>query len=673
MGWADELPSAPAPAATPQVLRAAQVTTDAAQAPAGWADELLRQIGLTARAGVTGVTALPALAGNAVNKLINYGSHGINAVAGTHIPDLGMPSDAIQHAETAIGLPAPANRRERIVQDIASSMAAPLPGMAIGSAMANGAAPVTQAIGRQLLATPGNQLIAGGAAGGSAGATREAGLGPGWQMAAGMAGGLAGAAGAGAAGSLARAVGKAVPVVGSPATEFIAPGAVPETNPEAAPGAVSAIAPNASPAATADLVDRTASLLEQNPGADPAAAARAADFRQLGIQPTLGQITRDPLQFASEQNIRSQSPPLVQRFNSQLQGLSGALGRLTGNPQQNYPAGKQLADALLRIDDGMRGQVTAAYNAARASSGADMDIPLQGFAQDYAQTLRDFPNNVPGGVQNRINDLGIMNGTQRKVFNMNDAEDLLKLINAHDGPMVDPATSAALEQLRNSVKTAIVGADDQGGPFAQARALAAQRFATHDAVPALDAVVSNRVTPDQIVPRFITGGRTMDTEGLQGLAELLQGHDPQAFQEMRAQLAGGLQDKAFGVNHSGDKMFSPEQYGRALENIGDARLNALFSPDEVDRLHAIGRVGSYIAQAPGVAPVNRSNTGATILDLATHIPMAGKGVQMLMNRAAIAKALEANLGDTQTPMFSGAGQMPVAPVVINSTATSNRP
>ena len=176
MGWADELPSAPAPAATPQVLRAAQVTTDAAQAPAGWADELLRQIGLTARAGVTGVTALPALAGNAVNKLINYGSHGINAVAGTHIPDLGMPSDAIQHAETAIGLPAPANRRERIVQDIASSMAAPLPGMAIGSAMANGAAPVTQAIGRQLLATPGNQLIAGGAAGGSAGATREAGL-----------------------------------------------------------------------------------------------------------------------------------------------------------------------------------------------------------------------------------------------------------------------------------------------------------------------------------------------------------------------------------------------------------------------------------------------------------------------------------------------------------------
>jgi hypothetical protein len=42
--------------------------------------------------------------------------------------------------------------------------------------------------------------------------------------------------------------------------------------------------------------------LSQNQVLDTAAALRKADFEALGQQPLLGQITRDPMQFAREKN-----------------------------------------------------------------------------------------------------------------------------------------------------------------------------------------------------------------------------------------------------------------------------------------------------------------------------------------------------------------------------------
>lgn len=446
------------------------------------------------------------------------------------------------------------------------------------------------------------------------------------------------------------------------------PGSVPTPNIGALPDRIAGMMPDASQQAVDALAGRAAPILANNPGANPAAVARAADFKQLGIQPTLGQISRDPQQFTIEQNMRSASQPLTQRFNQQQQQLAAMLQQLTGNPDQAYPAGMKIANALQGYDTGLSGGVRDAYTAARGSAGAAQEIPLQGLAQDYAGTMRDFPNNVPGGIQNRFNELGLMSGTQRSMFNMDDAESLLKLINAHDGPMVDPATGTALGQLRNSVKGAIVGADQDGGPYAAARALAADRFSQHDQVPALSAVTSNRIAPDNLVNRFVTGGTT---EGVQGLAQILQQADPQALAEMRSQLGGNLQTAGFGFNPGGDRTFAPQQYQRALAKLGDDKLGAVFSPDEIDTLHGIGRVGGYIGTEPAAGAVNRSNTGATVMDLAQHIPIAGKAVQSMLNRAAIAKALQANVGDTQPPFLTSPGNTLAAPLMINASQASS--
>lgn len=77
------------------------------------AEELTRQLGLTGRAGATGVSSLPLMAGDALNALIN-------SIAGTNLPPA---TQSFQNLMTAIGVPQPETKTERISGDIASAMA----------------------------------------------------------------------------------------------------------------------------------------------------------------------------------------------------------------------------------------------------------------------------------------------------------------------------------------------------------------------------------------------------------------------------------------------------------------------------------------------------------------------------------------------------------------------
>ncbi len=102
--------------------------------------ELSRQAGLTARAGVTGLTSIPMMAGDALNALIN-------SIAGTNLPPA---TQSLQNLMTTAGLPTPQTKTERISGDVASAMAG-IPGMAgLAKAVApQYAAPLLQNIGLQ--------------------------------------------------------------------------------------------------------------------------------------------------------------------------------------------------------------------------------------------------------------------------------------------------------------------------------------------------------------------------------------------------------------------------------------------------------------------------------------------------------------------------------------------
>lgn len=174
----------------------------APKAEGGAGSDLVRQLGLTTRDAINGVTSLPAMAGDALNAGINAGIRGVNDVAGTNIPQLKPVSGALNDIENRVGLPQPQNGTERIVNDIATAMA----GAGSQSAGAKQIADVLSnpravSLLREIAANPAQQVAA--AAGGAAGSgvAREIGASPVAQAAAGLAGGMApsAAAAAGAA------------------------------------------------------------------------------------------------------------------------------------------------------------------------------------------------------------------------------------------------------------------------------------------------------------------------------------------------------------------------------------------------------------------------------------------------------------------------------------------
>lgn len=132
------------------------------------AEDIARQVGLTVRAGVGGVTALPNMLGDA----------------------LGLKStEAVQGLMTKAGLPVPEGGTERVAQDVASAMAGG-GGVAKVAQMSAPASQTGQAIAQMLSQNMGAQTAAAAAGSGAAGVTREMGGGAGSQLAAGLIAGV---------------------------------------------------------------------------------------------------------------------------------------------------------------------------------------------------------------------------------------------------------------------------------------------------------------------------------------------------------------------------------------------------------------------------------------------------------------------------------------------------
>lgn len=410
------------------------------------------------------------------------------------------------------------------------------------------------------------------------------------------------------------------------------------------------------PAQLKALFDQVQQSLKAGKTLDVAAALRKADFNELGINPTLGQVTRDPKQWANEMNLRGVTgtgEPLLQRFTEQNAALTKGINALAEGSGERTLAGRKILEDLSSADDFFSKHVSSLYRQARESAGKDLDVPLQGLAQDYARILRDFGDKLPSGVRNNLDELGLLSGNQQKVFTVEDADRLLKVINSNSSN--DPATNAALSQIRASVKNAVNSADASGGVFAPAVKAASERFAMHDAIPALRAAAEGSVAPDDFVRRFVIGGKADEVAGLSRILS------PESKAEAKAQIGEYLRRAAFGENAAGDKAFSQERFNKAITDLGTDKLKSFFSGAEIEMIKRMGRVGAFMSSAPAKAPVNSSGSAAEMFNLMQHIPGLGRVasavntvgksvVSPVRNNALVRAAMDATPPVTAAPM-----------------------
>jgi len=400
-----------------------------------------------------------------------------------------------------------------------------------------------------------------------------------------------------------------------------------------------------------NIRQQVADSLRGGKNLDVASAFRKADFDALGMQGTEGQITRDPIKFAREMNLRGVNgvgEPIQMRYDQQAQILQNKVGALKDGALEAYPAGAQLSGTLKNTDEALRKNVTNLYTQARNSAGKDLDVPLQNLAQDYAAVLDNFADKVPAGVRNQFRQLGLEDGKQLKQFTIEGADKILKVISDNRG--TDRATNLALDKLSQSVKNAVLSVDSSGGPYAPAVKAAAERFRMQDAIPALKAASNGDIAPDDFVQKFIVNGKT---EEVNKLASLLKTTDKSAYDQARAQIGASLYKAAFGNNAAGDKAIAAERFGNELNKFGTDKLAAFFTKDEISQLKTIERVAAYRGSTPSNAPVNYSGTSAALVNLLKKIPgvpavvsLADAAKTTINNGSAVKSALAANVPTT---------------------------
>lgn len=658
-------------------------------------DSVGRQLGLTARAAGHGIADAVGLVANPVNATINTIGRAIG-----HDPQLQDVDTLIKRGVDAI-TPAPANSTEQTVGDIASAVANPV--NALGGPIMAGSRSVASAALRGAVAggaTAGMQPLHGNdTVGTELGRIGAGAIG-------GAAGGAAGAAAGSAVDALVNGANRVVTAIKS-----ATPGVQRTANMNADELLVNVARQEGIDLASIPesirngLRNQVADALASNKTTDAAALLRRAEGEAvLGSDAglTLGQATRDPMQFAQERNMRGiqgAGEPLTQRFADQNRALINALNErgAAGAPGE-FNAGQSAIDALASRDAAAQGNVSALYQRARDLNGGDIPLNHTTFVNQANTTLdQDLAHaHLPEWARSTMNQ--ISSGDLPLTVGV--SEQFKTQLSRAIRSSTDGNERHALGVVRNALENAepLQGSTQFGGnqivpfgaplppsnpgeaavqAFGQARAAAAERFGTIDSNPALRAVVNGDAVPDNFFKRYVINGNVSDVNSLLRLV-------PDQGNQIRAQVADYLKSKA--LNGASDEIgtFSQAGFNKALNSLGDAKLRAIFGDEGASQLRQIGRVAANIQAQPAGSAVNNSNTGAAVMNLLSQ--MSGKvggfpgvnivrnSVNQFLDERTVANALAARINPQANPGVSGSlnALLPLAAPIGGAAAQPGR-
>lgn len=382
-----------------------------------------------------------------------------------------------------------------------------------------------------------------------------------------------------------------------------------------------------------DILKQITDALKAGKTVDPEQLVRSADFASLGIKPTVGQVTRDPMQFALERNLRGVDTgggknALADRFSEQGNALRKIFAE-ANSAQDPYPAGNSLIAMLKGADAPKKAAVNAAYESAKDTSGryANIDVPafskMANDALDESMLGRFLPNEA----KSLLNDIS----TGKTPLNVNTQAQIDSVLSsAQRGAKRGGNDAAALaigkvrDALHQSPIESSAGVEAKAA-FDTARGLARDRFATIEKTPALKAAIEG-TDPDQFIKNHIINATTDETKALLSVVD----SSPDAKSLIRSQVAEHLRGKAFGSDLSGDAPFAAESFNKSLKTIGRDKLEALFGKEDAEKLFTAGRVMSYIKTQPEGSAVNNSNTAGAVMNLLSKA-MSSPGLNILRN------------------------------------------
>jgi len=398
-----------------------------------------------------------------------------------------------------------------------------------------------------------------------------------------------------------------------------------------------------------DLSDEVASglraeakkALQSGKALNNEAIARKAVLEQAGIKGTRGQITGNAKQWQQEAElakVQGAGDELREKFISDNKRLAELLdieqNNTGGQSIDQFGVGRDAAESLLDQYSANKQFVKEAYNAAKNAPGNDALINGQGFANDVFTALDDqaLATFLPADIRNIVKQIN----DNPQYFTLRKGEELIKVLNDHYKSSLQMGEPTATTRALGVVRQALQGRQDEAlqGLLSQGGNDAAQlyQFAreAHKAnkslqakMPLLQDVLKQQskgsLNYDDLYKKHILNGKV---DELAQTVDVLRNTNPQAVADIQQEVIKDISAKA--VNANGQ--FSPAGMKRALDALGDRKLNILFNPDQVKRLKDIRQAGHYAVTQPAHAAVNNSNTASGLMNYFGNIISAIDGV-----------------------------------------------
>ena len=410
-----------------------------------------------------------------------------------------------------------------------------------------------------------------------------------------------------AAGGLLKGAPKAAPTITETA-QAVADRSAAKTNAGAA----------AAPIDASKLTPETQEALAKVKDVNPTALARHADAETLPVPVRLteGQATGDAATISDEFNRKGRENNAIgNRYNEQDEALQENLSAIHREAAPNaignddIQNGQAVIDSLKRYDQPKVDAINAAYKAAKAANGGDLQMNGSSFADAAEAALKPQGRArfLPSSAQGIIDDVKATDGK----MSLDDFEgyrtalsnEVRKAQISGDGNAV-----AAINKVRDALE-ATPPADGTSAAakalYDNARGLAKSRFGEMDADPAYAAAVADptpigRLSPDadKFTSKYVLNGAKAD------LQQLRPKLDQEGGEAMTSAAMNYLKTQA-GLDKG---KFIQNGYNTALNKIAPKADELIGDRGTQDQLQQLGRVGSYTQAQSRGGYANTSHT-----------------------------------------------------------------
>ncbi len=380
--------------------------------------------------------------------------------------------------------------------------------------------------------------------------------------------------------------------------------------------------------------------LKVNPNISSEALKRLIDYRVVGATPKQGTVTLDPAKITKEKNTAklgaNSNDPNAQRLaqieNENNQILLKNLDDLGADKAvEPQTFGKILFQKIEDFNNKQKEIISNLYKQIKDDGGLSAKYDSKQFIDKTNVALTRHERFLPAEFKGILNDIK----TGKVVLDVNEAAQIKTLLATAMRSTADGNVKAALRIVREQIENANLLPNQKLGKAALKAEKEARRYTYEykkliDSIPALKQLNNSRavVNQDTFFEKIIM--RSTGDE-LEKTFKIL---DPSFKQAVKNNVIAYLKSKASGGRPNEIANLSGSTLQKELRNLGNKKLNLIFTKAEIAKLKSIGNVASYEQVIPKGAAVNTSNTASALRGLSEVL-----GESTLVNRLPLGNLL----------------------------------